>query len=99
MSELPLSVAINNLRSEIEASIENSRGKRVQFSMEEIELELQIQLKTNVDAEAGVKWVVFSAGAGMSEDTTTSHRVKLKLKPSLDGSTNFKVNKESDEPE
>jgi hypothetical protein len=91
---MSLADAITNLRAELKEAKERGEGERLQFSLGPVELELEMELQESANIKAGFKWVVVSAGGGVTESSKSRHRIKLTLIPPKD----HKVGKDSDEP-
>ncbi len=77
MADIELSQMIIDLRAALERAQAEGEGKSIQFLVNETELELNV--KVAGDANAGIKFYVLSAGAGVSDEQT--QKIRLKLQP------------------
>ena len=85
MSNVPISDAIAELRTELQKAAARKPETGIGFDVEAIEVELQVvhSTTTNMGVEAG--WSVlgfkFGAESGIERAETGVHKVTLKLKP------------------
>lgn len=91
MNELGLADAIDQLRRELSRAIDTAQGERLQFTIGPVELELQMALALKGGTKAEAKWVVMSVGADAGAERTRTHRIRLTLKPQLDGKPDVAV--------
>ena len=81
--DLPLASAIDALRRELVAALEQGKDAEVRFALGPVELEFQVEISYEAGGEAGVKfWVVTLGGKG-SRSSATTHTVRLRLSPVL----------------
>lgn len=80
-SAIPLAKAIQDLRSELLQAVAEGGGKELRFKLEPIELELNLGMTYNGGANANVKFWVLEIGAKVDAESTTTHKLKLKLNP------------------
>jgi hypothetical protein len=78
---LPLAEAIEHLRTELSEAIDAGKGKGLRFAPESIDLELQVEVATAASTEAGAKFWVLSAAAAGSREQSSTHTLKLRLRP------------------
>jgi Trypsin-co-occurring domain 2 len=81
MVKIGLKDAIEALRTEISESILASEGKEVRFEIGEIEMEFQVAIEQTGVGKAGLKFWVVELGGEVSDKTSTTHKVKIPLKP------------------
>ena len=75
---VPLSAAIEQVRTELERSMDQGKDSRIAFhAAAEIEFEAVFEMVAGVDG--GVRVWVISAGARGETRRTTTHRIKLTL--------------------
>jgi hypothetical protein len=98
MSEMGLAEAIGQLRREIGAAMQAGRDEKLQFQLGPVELELQVQLCATAGVKGEAKWVVVSFGADAGRVRTRTHKVKLTLKPMLEGRRDVPVSDEIAKP-
>jgi hypothetical protein len=80
---VPLAAAIEALRGELVAALEEGKDAEVRFALGPVELEFQVEVSREAGADVGVKfWVVALGGKG-SRSTATTHTVRLSLSPVL----------------
>lgn len=80
---VPLARAIEALRRELVAAVQEGKDEEVRFALGEIELEFQVEVSHEAGAEAGVKFWVVSLGGKGSRTAGQTHTVKLSLSPVL----------------
>lgn len=72
---VPLEVAVNELRAQLEA-LRKDDGF---FILKGAELELLASLEKSTTTKGGLSWFVFSADAGTASSSSALHRIKLQL--------------------
>ncbi len=91
-SRIPLSKLIAELRKELIAAKEQGKDQDLKLQVEEAEVELQVVVTQGENDEVGVKFWVLNAAMKDSYSNATTQKIKLKLKPSVDGEdTTFKM--------
>lgn len=98
MSDIGLADAISQLRHEIDTAMQAGRDEKVQFQLGPVELELQVQLSAKAGVKGEAKWVVVSFGADAGGERTRTHKIKLTLKPMVEGSSDVAVSDEIAKP-
>lgn len=78
---IPLAKAIQNLREEMLAALEEGRDKPLRFKMKPIELELGLVMTWSGEANAGVKFWVVDVGAKGAFERAATHTLKVTLDP------------------
>jgi hypothetical protein len=81
--DVPLASAIEALRRELVAAVQEGRDQDVRFALGPIELEFQVEVAREAGGEAGVKFWVVSLGGKGSRTSGTTHTVRLSLNPVL----------------
>lgn len=81
--DIPLSRAIQALRRELVAAVQEGEDQEVRFALGPIELEFQVELSREAGGEAGIKFWVVSLGGKGSRTSGTTHTVRLSLSPVL----------------
>lgn len=81
--ELPLSAALDALRSELEAAWQASRGGRVRFRASQVTLTLETVIRSDKEASAGFRWYVVHTGGGVKSGAESTQTVVLSLTPGL----------------
>jgi hypothetical protein len=81
---IPLAKAIQDLRSELLAAMEEGTGKSLRFKLKPIELDLELALTWSGEANGGVKFWVVEFGAKGGAEKAATQRIKLVLDP-VDG--------------
>lgn len=83
MSEvrIPLSEAIEALRSELLTAMRVGSPEELKFGVGPVEMEFQLEATKGAEADAGVRFWLFSAGGKGSYSSASTHRVKLTLAP------------------
>ncbi|MBV6520523.1 MAG: hypothetical protein MNPFHGCM_00639 [Gemmatimonadaceae bacterium] len=99
MKELGVAHAIAQLRNDISEAMRMARDDSLQFALGPVEVELQLQLQSTATASAGLKWVVVSIGGEAKAMTTSAHRIKFVLTPSVDGGPVLVGDEQQQEPE
>ncbi len=81
--DVSLSSAIDALRRELVAALEQGKDAEVRFALGPVELEFQVEISYDAGGEAGVRfWVVTLGGKG-SRSSATTHTVRVSLSPVL----------------
>ena len=80
-SDIGLAEMLENLRSELQASLESGSKKTVQFDIEKVELELKVAVSRKAKAEGGIAFWVAKAGANVEAGRDAAHTFKLTLTP------------------
>jgi hypothetical protein len=80
-----LAEAIQNLRQEMTRAIEQAKGQELRFDLDEVELDLGVEVKREAGVDGKVSFKVFGtgieAGGKGSQSQTSTHRMKITLKP------------------
>lgn len=85
-SKLSLGDALESLHEQLMEAVHRTRGRELQLFIQEIEVELQLLVSTtrHSDGKIGL-WSVVTAEAGIDQLSSSTHRVKLKVLPELNG--------------
>lgn len=78
---VPLSDAIEALRSTLEAAMAAGAGRQLRFEAEPIELTLEVAVTKASTGQAGIKWWLVSAGAEINREMISTQSIKLTLSP------------------
>jgi hypothetical protein len=78
---IPLASAIQALRQELIAAVDEGQDQQVRFALGDIELEFQVEIAREGRAKAGIAFWVLSLGAEGSRSTGRTHTVRLSLTP------------------
>ena len=81
---VPLSEAIESLRSELDQALTAGEGKRVHFAIPEVTLVLTVGMTTEALGKAGVHWWVIDAGGSASYSKEQTQTLTLTLRPQRD---------------
>lgn len=81
MAGIELADAIRDLRSQLTRAAQEANDSDIKFELGPIELELQVAASKEAGAEAGVKWLVFNAGAQTNFAAESTQTLKLTLNP------------------
>lgn len=87
---VPVSKAIEALRSELEAAMDAGKDRKLRFEATAIEVELQASVTLGAEAGAGIKWWLVDASAKGSAERATTQVIRLTLTPKVvsdDGTT------------
>ncbi len=91
-SEIPLTEVMGQLRKEMLAAVEAGKGEGLQFEVQDVEVEMQVVVSKGgageLGGEGGIRlWVLGKAAGKLSGKYESSQiqKVKLKLRPKLDG--------------
>jgi hypothetical protein len=93
-SEIGLAEMIENLRSELEASLEMGKDRSVAFEIDKVELELNVTISRRRKGEAGVAFWVVKAGGNLEAESERAHKFNLTLLP-VSGLTGQRIKVES----
>jgi hypothetical protein len=80
---VPLSVAINALRTEILRAYWDARSHPVRFTPAPVELTLEAAVTWTGEAGAGVNWWLLSLDARVSREAAVTQTITLTLEPHL----------------
>jgi hypothetical protein len=81
--DVPLASAIEALRGELVAAVQEGKDQDVRFALGPIELEFQVEVSREAGVEAGVKFYVLALGGKGTRSSATTHTVRLSLSPVL----------------
>jgi len=81
ISDVGLSEAIGQVRSELERATEGGKDSKLAFRAGPVELEFQVAFEACAAADAGVRVWVLSVGAKGEASRSASHRLKVTLTP------------------
>jgi hypothetical protein len=87
VQRIGLSDAIADLRGELTRAFEQGADESLKFEIGSVDLELEIELMVGGTAKAETKWWVVSAGAEARGERSSTHRIKLTMTPTMNGST------------
>lgn len=93
-SEIGLAEMIENLRSELETTLEQGRDRLVAFEIDKVELELNVTISRKQKGEAGVAFWVVKAGGNLEDESERVHKFNLTLLP-VSGVTGQRIKVES----
>lgn len=95
-THIPLSRAIEDLRSELLSAVASGKNQPLQFRLKPIELELKLAVSQEGGTNADVKFWVLNIGAKGTIADATTHTLKLVLEPvGKDGKSEFLVSETS----
>jgi hypothetical protein len=78
---IDLSEAIDALRAALMTAWWDSRGQRIRFKLEPVELTVQVGVTRSGKGSAGIRWQVLSLGAERSRQSTATQTLRLRLSP------------------
>jgi hypothetical protein len=81
MPGVPLSEAIEMLRSELDTALTSGDGQRVRFDLPEVTLTLSVVATNETKGEAGVRWWVVNAGGSTASGYQQTQTLTLTLRP------------------
>ncbi|MFZ9740020.1 MAG: trypco2 family protein [Prochlorotrichaceae cyanobacterium] len=89
MTTIPIAQAIKAIRQEITTAVKQGADEAVKFDLGDIELEFQVEISQghsgsgggSAGFNVGVVAVELSGEGGVERSKTTTHTVKLTLKP------------------
>ena len=81
MSNITLSEAIQNLRSELLVAMQRDSGDQLRFQLGPVEMELQVGVTREASAKGGLKWWLIEAGGEAKSGSSSTHKIKLVLDP------------------
>lgn len=79
-SKFGLADCLNELRSDLAATMQAGKGQDIKFLVEDISLDLQIVASTEASGGGGVKWWILSAEASAEKASSVTQKLSLKLK-------------------
>jgi len=97
--ELQLSDMLLALRAELQQAQAKAEKEKLKFALDDIEVEISFTTSTKDSAKGGVKFWVINAEAGVETAAQTVHRVKLKIRPELEGGGDMKISGKAKKPE
>jgi hypothetical protein len=86
-----LSEMIEQLRAELQASMQLGNGKEIAFNIDKAELELKVAVSKKAKGSTGIAFWVVKAEAGVEGQRDFAHTFKLTLKP-VSGKTGEPIN-------
>ena len=92
---VPLSEAIEMLRSELQKASELGEGHSVRFDVPEVTVALSVVATKGADGKAGLHWWVIDAGGSAKWSTQQTQTLTLTLRPKQvtdSGTTDLRVN-------
>lgn len=99
---IDLADAIQNLRLEMAKAMEEGEGQKVRFNVDQVELELAIQIEKEADAEGKISFKVFGSGLELGANgrlsEVTTNKIKIMLKPTINGGTIQVVDEANQKP-
>lgn len=78
---IPLAEMIEELRMQLQASMNAARGQDLRFAVKEVAVELQVAITRATEGSAGLKFWVLDASAGHKATEQMTHTFKLALEP------------------
>ncbi len=96
---IELAEAIQQLREQLATAVIEGKDERLRFGLESVELELQVTATREGGGEAGLKLWIIDAKASGKVASESLQKVKLVLKPQLDGSRDFTIAADIPRPE
>jgi hypothetical protein len=79
--EIELSDAIKQLRSALNASVDDAANERIQFELGTVELTLSVAITKEASPTAKVRIYIVEAGAGGKFSSSSTQQLKLTLRP------------------
>lgn len=98
MSNITLSDAIQNLRSELLAAMQGDASEALRFRLGPIEMELEVEVTREASAKGGLKWWLIEAGGEAKRGSSSTHRIKLVLEPITAGGQRPEVSDDASRP-
>ena len=80
-SEIGLAEMIENLRSELEASLEMGKDRSVAFEIDKVELDLNVTIHAGARAKLEWPFGVVKAGGNLEAESERAHKFNLTLLP------------------
>jgi len=80
-SDIGLAEMIEDLRRELQTSLEKGKNSTVAFEIDKVELELKVTVSRKKKGEAGVAFWVVKAGGNLEAGRDLAHTFKLTLAP------------------
>ncbi len=81
MNKVGLKEAIAALRLELGEAVLRGEGKAIKFELPEVEMEFQVAIEKSSQENGAVKFWVVEMGGNVGEKVSTTHKLKVKLKP------------------
>ena len=97
-SDIGLAEMIENLRSELETTLEKGKNHSVSFEVDKVELELKVGISRKFKGEGGVAFWVVKAGSNLEAGRDSTHTFKLTLVPVSASGGRLRVGSRSGEP-
>jgi len=91
MNKVALKDAIAALRVELGEAVLLGAEKSIKFEVPEVEMEFQVTVEQSSQENGGVKFWVVEMGGNVSEKVSTTHKLKVKLKPTLQDGTPIEI--------
>jgi hypothetical protein len=80
-ANIPLFEAIQTLRQELQAAVNEAKDKELRFSVEKAQVELEVSITKKTDADGSVKICVFAIGGSVAQERGVTAKFTLDLKP------------------
>ena len=98
MSNITLSEAIQNLRSELLIAMQADATDELRFRLGPIEMELAVEVTREATAKGGLKWWLVEAGGEGKRGSSATHKIKLTLETVGADGQRIKVSDEGPRP-
>ena len=82
---IELAEVIGELRSELQAAMNDGAGEQLRFELGPVELEATVAVEKGVGGGARVRFWVIELGGDAKASEISTHRVKLSLQPRVAG--------------
>ena len=82
-TDIPLYQAIQSLRQELQASINQAKDQTLRFGVEKVEVELEICMKKTASTDGKVDIKLFAVGGSKATEHGVTAKFKLELTPKL----------------
>jgi hypothetical protein len=96
--DIGLAEMIENLRSELETTLEKGKDRAVAFEIDKVELELKVAISRKQKGEAGVAFWIVKAGGNLEAGRDSTHTFNLTLAPVSASGGRLKVGSHADVP-
>lgn len=91
MKELELSDMLVELRRELQNAQCKAEKESLKFKLEDLEVEVSFVISKEGTAGGKAKFLVFEAELGGKTAAQTVHKIKLKMRPELEGGGEVKI--------
>lgn len=84
---IELASVIRDLREELERAVAAAEGAALRFELETVELEVSVAVERSSDVGARARFWVLEANSGTTAAATSTQRLTLALRPTLQGAS------------